>query len=344
MNIDIAGQDYFEELKLMETQYGQEEDLYPWIYMILQMAECRKRDLLGPQYEGISIRDVHNADKERIKELAGSKVVRATPDFIVMGKSKEKCFGCVEIKNFFNGKGQKLINFLEVVDKNKVTIEEIDVPNIEYRLWCRNEGKEWFYLSVDQSVYDKIEELKRTEDGCRNDFNYTIEQNGKIIITNYCKNKHTALELNVSKKLNSKEPQLCIKEDDPTKTVNKSKNKNYKCLAVLKDSPAAKLLKLEQKEQAEMISHIKSFKKVLYTNGLQFCLFTLSSEGEKAKVIKLANLKAAYTKYNESDENAAIADKRMILTETNKEWNKLINALVNIDWHADPTTQIPQND
>ena len=41
MKIEFGVQEYFNELKLMDVQYGQEEELYPWIYMLLQMAECR---------------------------------------------------------------------------------------------------------------------------------------------------------------------------------------------------------------------------------------------------------------------------------------------------------------
>lgn len=43
MKIEFGVQEYFNELKLMDAQYGQEEELYPWIYMLLQMAECRKK-------------------------------------------------------------------------------------------------------------------------------------------------------------------------------------------------------------------------------------------------------------------------------------------------------------
>ena len=43
MKIEFGVQEYFNELKLMDAQYGQEEELYPWIYMLLKMAECRKK-------------------------------------------------------------------------------------------------------------------------------------------------------------------------------------------------------------------------------------------------------------------------------------------------------------
>ena len=50
MGIQITLKDYLRELELMEQQYGQEEELYPLINMILR-ANCN--------LEGLSLRDVH---------------------------------------------------------------------------------------------------------------------------------------------------------------------------------------------------------------------------------------------------------------------------------------------
>ena len=44
MNIEFTVKDYFEELQLMDKQYAQEEALYPWVYMLLQMIECSKKE------------------------------------------------------------------------------------------------------------------------------------------------------------------------------------------------------------------------------------------------------------------------------------------------------------
>lgn len=55
MNIEFTVEDYFKELQLMEAQYGQEEELYPWIYMLLQMVESKKVQP-GKKYAPISIR------------------------------------------------------------------------------------------------------------------------------------------------------------------------------------------------------------------------------------------------------------------------------------------------
>ena len=39
MNIEFTVEDYFKELQLMEAQYGQEEELYPWIYRWLSQKK-----------------------------------------------------------------------------------------------------------------------------------------------------------------------------------------------------------------------------------------------------------------------------------------------------------------
>ena len=70
MKIEFGVQEYFNELKLMDAQqYGQEEELYPWVYMLLQMAESRKKEILKECYQGVSIRDVHNGVKKKDNEL-----------------------------------------------------------------------------------------------------------------------------------------------------------------------------------------------------------------------------------------------------------------------------------
>ena len=59
MNIKFTVEDYFKELQLMESQYGQEEELYPWVYMLLQMIEIRKKEILKEDYNKLSLRLVY---------------------------------------------------------------------------------------------------------------------------------------------------------------------------------------------------------------------------------------------------------------------------------------------
>ena len=61
MKIEFTVEDYFNELQSMEKYYGQEEELYPWIYMLLQMVEIREKNILKEDYDKLCIIDVHNA-------------------------------------------------------------------------------------------------------------------------------------------------------------------------------------------------------------------------------------------------------------------------------------------
>ena len=96
MKIEFTVEEYFEQLKLMEKQYGQEEDLYPWIYMLLQMAECEKQKLKPNEYKQVSIRDVHDmslkysslkGDEYQIRKHITDK--ESVPDFVVFDTCEE---------------------------------------------------------------------------------------------------------------------------------------------------------------------------------------------------------------------------------------------------------------
>ena len=58
MKIEFTVEDYFNELRVMENYYGQEEELYPWMYMLLQMIEFRKKSI-EEDYNRLCIIDVH---------------------------------------------------------------------------------------------------------------------------------------------------------------------------------------------------------------------------------------------------------------------------------------------
>ncbi len=106
MEIKFSVKEYFDELKLMQEQYGREEDVYPWVYMLLQMAEAWKETNKENEeyekykdYKKLSIRDVHNLKKPRSKEHDIEMTLRkgvGAPDFAIIDKGE--IIGCVEIK------------------------------------------------------------------------------------------------------------------------------------------------------------------------------------------------------------------------------------------------------
>lgn len=121
MEINFTVEEYFKQLCLMEKQYGQEEDLYPWIYMLLQMAECKKdkeyKKIHGEdaiREDRVSIRDVHNLQSTSKSSLPYKKwAIRrellkrvGAPDLAILDEN-EKVLGCVEIKALRNKLFQK---------------------------------------------------------------------------------------------------------------------------------------------------------------------------------------------------------------------------------------------
>ena len=141
---------YMRELWLMDKQYGQEEELYPLINMLL-------RD--GPNTEKLSIRDVHKG--QRIKTENKNKNVEqrkyidgfgSFPDLAIFDESfpekenidsnLQKIYGCVEAKCI----SQELI---ECLDLN--TIEIICEENKKKR---KNEEDNWigYYVKKNKTL------------------------------------------------------------------------------------------------------------------------------------------------------------------------------------------------
>ncbi len=96
MEIKVKAEEYVKELQTMEKLYGREEDVYPWIYMLLRSAVDKS----------ISIRDVHNLKKPRPYDKATEDVRKkeifmrlgvGAPDFVLFDK-EGNMIGCVEIK------------------------------------------------------------------------------------------------------------------------------------------------------------------------------------------------------------------------------------------------------
>ena len=107
MKIEFTVEDYFNELRVMENYYGQEEELYPWMYMLLQMIEFRKKSI-EEDYNRLCIIDVHkhigsNSDS-KLKKIIKKRV----PDFVIIDPKSDSLCGCVEIKKTTPNKSLKL--------------------------------------------------------------------------------------------------------------------------------------------------------------------------------------------------------------------------------------------
>lgn len=103
MRIELEVKEYFNELIRIESVYSQEEALYPWIFILLKIAEIRKSDKLKERYSKIDIINVPGArNGERLLDEAASIREQltefvGTPDIALI--SGNKVLGCVEAKN-----------------------------------------------------------------------------------------------------------------------------------------------------------------------------------------------------------------------------------------------------
>ena len=92
-------------------------------------------------------------------------------------------------------------------------------------------------------------------------------------------------------------------------------------------------------EKGQIISHLEKFKKVLYTNGLEFYFLTLSKDEKTINIKKLADLRSIYNSYYQRHIPLAAIPSSYRLFAT-AEWDKLIAGLTAIDWHHAPITKI----
>lgn len=334
MKIEFSVEEYFEQLKLMSEQYGMEEELYPWIYMLLQMAEVKKQKILNEQYVAVSIRDVHNWKKVgKLSDVLPKRkqkmefMVKRCPDIAVFNLNGTHFEGCVEIKKFIDGRlnlknGKYIISesgkdILELKEKRmqytcniKNIVEKIKEAYDVKECLCDMEWKEGLIKSIDENLKN-------------NDiFDKKISYRGK----NHDERKFdvvTDLEIreeikDILKKQQSISAKIGEYELDKIKiTIEEEKQ-------ICKDEP-------------QIIEHLKTYKKGLYTNGLEFYLLRLEEDKKIIEVKEIADLTSLYECYQKRD--GSISNDTLLAVST--EWDRLIAGLTSIDWHKDPVVEIP---
>lgn len=180
----ISLQEFRNELKLMEKQYGQEEELYPYIYMLLREAGFTQE---------YSVRSVARA--RRAKSVKGRELLMgytAFPDIAILDKSFfenekgeyqpeneiEKLYCCVEAKKIkeklLNVKGEiqiehdkkaKIISKTDTVvalcsAKGKATAYgELIGELLWYGHVIYTNGYEWKYLKIENFYETKDNDL-----------------------------------------------------------------------------------------------------------------------------------------------------------------------------------------
>ena len=317
MKIEFGIQEYFNELKLMDAQYGQEEELYPWVYMLLQMAECRKKEILKEWYQGVSIRDVHIGEKAKGSKIKSYlRYKKGVPDIAIIDTQTTKFLGCVEIK-----KSNKSLN---VSEGNKTKNESLEFG--KYVIKYQYNEEKWDDKTkkaiIDKIVLDLSKNIDRKYIK-KEDIEYTGHNNNVY----YFKAD-------------------IINNSDLKKEIERFKNRHKKPKELYGKEGIVKVTKSEWKwkgekygwhEQEQIISHLEKFKKVLYTNGLEFYFLNLAEDEKEIEVKKLADLTSLYKCYQKHD--GSISNDNLLTAST--EWDRLIAGLTSIDWHRPPVAEIP---
>lgn len=342
MKIEFGVQEYFNELKLMDAQYGQEEELYPWIYMLLQMAESRK----GNEHKRLSIRDVHNLKRYnwldgstrgemlyRVREKLGA------PDFIILDSKMNQFYGCVEIKT---------LNSTLKMQKPKENAVDLvlEGEKIGYQVKI-NRGLEAEKYKIEYRENKKnviAKGIKKCEKEIQSELEQVLEQ----VLE---QKKFDQIQLKITNSIRGNVYIFCAEIENIPKEIQldkyrlereKQTKSNYGIeKGKIKMSTEVKTWKKEfgWTEEAQIISHLEKFKKVLYTNGLKFYFLNLTENEEEKKEIEvkeLADLSSDYKNYKNHKPNDEWKEK------ASAEWDRLIAGLTSIDWHKDPVAKIPR--
>lgn len=359
MNIEFTLEDYFNELHSMEKYYGQEEELYPWIYMLLQMVEIRKKNILKEDYDKLCIIDVHNAQYAKsdydLKKLMQGHVT----DFAIVDPNSDSVCGCVEIKKI------DLANPLELKE-GTLNVDTLSYQ-FDFDFKKSNDTSSSFKPSLDD--YIPLENLLKI---------YIVY---KEVSNNIRINLSTKPPLELPSELPSELPtksSIVLKStqasiDDNTISASNNANRttyyidvtvdncskeiiNLIHLSPKKDSVKLKdnvtvdinitrkatisdsgLSSLSAEDKKQLVWHLINFKKVLYTNGLAF--YYIDWDDNNIFVEKIADLTKCYFKACKTHTRFAsmTSDERL---SAYAEWDKLIAGLTAINWHHEPITKI----
>ena len=353
MKIEFTVEDYFNELQSMEKYYGQEEELYPWIYMLLQMVEIREKNILKEDYDKLCIIDVHNAQHAEsdydLKKLMQGHVT----DFAIVDPNSDSVCGCVEIKKIDLAKPLELKEGTLNVDtlsyqfdfdfkKSNDTSSSFKPSPDDYRRLENWIKKNIVYEDVSNNIPIKLSIESSTESPT--ELSIVLKSAQASIKDNTISDKDSSRRItyyidiaidNCSKEIINL-IRLSPKKDFVNFSLKNNVTVDIKTTrnAAISDS---ELSSLSEKDNKQLVWHLINFKKVLYTNGLVFYyIFMVDND---ILVEKIADLTTYYSKACKSHTCFAsmTPDERL---PAYAEWNKLIAGLTDIDWHHAPITKI----
>ena len=324
MQIKFTVEEYFRELKLMQRQYGQEEELYPLINILLRGHINSTQD--------VSIRSVAGARYAKI--VSGRKLLsgggKVFPDIAILStsacmneckvlaeecirNSREYIYGCVEAKKV----GAQLLEFKEFNedDKSEAIYSVLYERKIQKRL---NENGKYNCYTLNLNEQDvpqkflekfcKSEKWLQLKDCEEENWNWVVEKNYKRMPTS---------------------------ENDV----------NYRILEQFKNISFNDSIKLERQDVSEILNEIIWYEKVLYTNGEIWKYLEL--ESIKLKDNKQWDCEEFRKKYFNKEETLEQIEtitikcftickldlgKNASDIDNQKEWNRLEKNLSRINW------------
>lgn len=102
MEIKLEIKEYFDALKSIEDKFGQEEALYPWLFVIMKMAEEKKRTRLEEKYKDIDIISLPGARSGKALTGNASEIRKKLTEYVgvpdIAFISENNVLGCVEAK------------------------------------------------------------------------------------------------------------------------------------------------------------------------------------------------------------------------------------------------------
>lgn len=330
MKIEFTVEDYFNELRVMENYYGQEEELYPWMYMLLQMIEFRKKSIVE-DYNRLYIIDVHKhigaASDSELKKIIKKRV----PDFVIIDPKSDSLCGCIEIKKTTPNESLKLQVGSFYIDTIKYNFE------ITSTLKSKTHKSPYDLSSEEdkKSIVDKIQkqilekEIPNLDSNHISDPNWTLPKNAnsKKIFKKFC---HVDITTNM-------DTQTILDECDSDSTEISFTSKDQKKITSnLNITRTETVGSWDSTNGPELVQHLRTSKKVLYTDGLVFYYITFVES--KIRVEKIADLTTYYSNACKTTCFASMTPSERFSAYA--EWDKLITALTSIDWHHAPITKI----
>ena len=281
----ISLKEFKDELELMEKQYGAEEELYSWIYMLLREAGYTQK------YSVRSVAGASSADKnedEKVKNRCLFRGYAAFPDIAIINKTfLEKNEN--ETKYTIEDEIKKLYCCVEAKKINETLLDiEGEIKISSGRSLCiqssGNRPKHLYYKPIDCNDSDnniiekyKIENIKSTSNA-EQERNY---YNDNVIINDDKKREELkSIITNISEK-----DWDYMYSDKKTKNIDAILNQSVFYLLINKNYAIATINKVQKKslidirmkatDYGELIGELLWYGRVIYTNGYEWKYLTI---------------------------------------------------------------------